>query len=141
MDITTKNNEELERLQKWTDSWLIDINTNTTKCMVVNLAHTLVLPHPKMNGADIELVENHKHLGVVLNNKEKWTHQIDARKNKAWKRIRILRSLKYKLSRESLRTICVSHIRSLLEFSIILWDNCTNEDSDTINDVHKEALI
>lgn len=138
-DITATINEDLQRLDNWSKIWLVDLNPTKTKCMQVNLAINSVTVSPSMDNTPIDVVDHHKHLGVLLNNRANWTHHIDYIIAKISRRIGILRSLKFKLNRQSLRTIYMTHIRSILEYCGPLWDNCTDEQSDKLESLQREA--
>ena len=92
-----------------------------------------------MNNQAISEVETHKHLGLTLDNKCTWHSHIDILLEKAWKRIHVMRKLKFLLDRKSLETIYFSFIRPLLEYSDVVWDNCTQYESLEIEKIHHEA--
>ena len=56
-----------------------------------------------MDSTHIKEVQTHKHLGITLKQNAKWSAHISEIKNKAKKKIDILRSLTYRLDRISLR--------------------------------------
>ena len=92
-----------------------------------------------MSETNIPEVESHKHLGCFLSNDASWHEHISFIKNKAWTRINVMRRLKYVLDRKSLETIYISFVRPLLEYSDVVWDNCTNYEKDDIEKIQNEA--
>jgi hypothetical protein len=60
-------------------------------------------------------------------------------KTKAYKRVNILRSLKFKLDRKSLHTLYISYIRPPLEYGDIIWDNCTLQEEHDLENIQLEA--
>jgi len=94
---------------------------------------------PEMDGKTIESVFYHKHLGVYLNNRATWHDNIESIISKASKRIGILRLLKFKINRASLRIIYFTHIRSLLEYCNVLWDNISLTQSEALEKLQHEA--
>ena len=88
---------------------------------------------------DIMEVESHKHLGVYLSNDCSWHTHIEYIKTKAWGRVNIMRKLKYVLDRKSLETIYLSFIRPLLEYSDVIWDNCTSIQKYELEKIQYEA--
>ena len=92
-----------------------------------------------MHDQPISEVSSHKHLGVTLSSDCTWHLHINSIKEKAWKRVNIMRKLKYTLDRESLETIYVSFIRPLLEYGDVLWENCTLYDKQELNKIQNEA--
>ncbi len=92
-----------------------------------------------MNGNNVTEVESHKHLGIYFNNECTWHQYIDYITTKAWRRINIMRKLKYTLDRKSLEIIYLSFIRPLLEYADIVWDNCTQYEKDAVEKIQIEA--
>ena len=78
----------------------------------------------------INEVESHKHLGVILSNECSWQKHIDYIKEKEWTRINIMRRLKYDLDRKSLETIYKSFIRPLQGYADVIWDNCMQQNKN-----------
>ena len=58
---------------------------------------------------------------------------------KAWARINLLRSYKFILDRKSLQKLYFTFIRSILEYADIVWDNCTQQQSNEIEKIQLEA--
>ena len=78
-----------------------------------------------MNQKQIEEVNSHKHLGVVLSDDCTWHDHLDYIKCKAWNRANVMPKLKFKLDRRSLQIIYFTFIRPLLEYADVVWDNCS----------------
>ena len=57
----------------------------------------------------------------------------------AWTRINLLRALKFRIHRNSLQRIYFTFIRPLLEYSDVIWDNCSNECKTQLESIHNEA--
>ena len=140
VDITDMINSDMTRLKQWADTWMIDLNPTKTKCMHVSFAHNTKVPSPFFNNTPIEIVHSHKHLGLVLNDTATWKDHIDYLTKKTAKRIGILRSLKYRLSRAALRTIYITHIRSILEYCDVVWDGCGAAQSVLLEGLQRDCL-
>ena len=76
-DVTDRINNDMNRVKRWADTWMIDLNPTKTKCMTTTFARNPVIPAPKFNGTNIELVHSHKHLGLILNDTMTWNDHID----------------------------------------------------------------
>ena len=50
-----------------------------------------------------------------------------------------MRKLKYKFSYHSLNQIYISYVRPILEYSSIVWDNCTAEQTRSLEKLQNEA--
>ena len=51
----------------------------------------------------------------------------------------VLRSLKYKLNRNTLSNIYISYIRPILEYASVVWDECGVENSRKLEKVQLDA--
>ena len=91
-----------------------------------------------MNDQLIE-VETHEHLVVYLSTDCIWHKHIDYIKEKAWRRINVMRKLKFKLDRKSLEIIYMVFIRPLLEYADVIWDNCTLYEKQELDKIQNEA--
>lgn len=87
----------------------------------------------------IDCKQNHCHLGLTLQSNACWSEHITNIFDKACQRLNVLRTLKYKLNRESLIKIYISFIRPILEYGDVVWDNCTQEQSNLLESVQIEA--
>ena len=96
--------------------------------------------HPPiyMENTEINEVSAHKHLGIFFSNDCSRYSYIDYIKEKAWKRINIMR-LKFVLDWKALETIYVSFIRLILEYGDTIWDNCTQYEKRELDKIQHEA--
>jgi hypothetical protein len=76
---------------------LVDFNPKKTKALVIS---TSAVPHLdlRFNGEPVEIVKNHKHLGLTFASDKNWTNHIDNIVNAAFKQVNVLRKLKFTLS-------------------------------------------
>ena len=76
---TEELNQNLQHLNEWADQWLVNSNPHKTKAMnITNKRNSKLNDYPlQFDKQPLEQLENHKHLGVVINNKLKWTKHID----------------------------------------------------------------
>ena len=68
-----------------------------------------------------------------------WTLHVQLIHERATKRLNILRMLKYKVKRKNLVKIYFAFIRPVMEYSDVVWDNCTEKDSKLLEYVQVEA--
>ena len=93
-----------------------------------------------MNQTQIDEVNQHKHLGVLLSDDLSWTNHIETISSKAWKRIGLLRQYKYLLDRASLQKMYISFIRPSLDYGDIIWDNSSAANKRALENIQVEAL-
>ena len=87
---------DLDKVQEWANTWLVKFNPQKTEEIIFS-RKTSQIDHPKlsMNNVEIQRVQFHKHLGINFNSDCSWhEHNIDITA-KAWKRIHLLRALKF----------------------------------------------
>ena len=133
-------NSDLNTINEWAKTWLVDFNPKKTESLLISRKHNRH-QHPTlyMNNETITEVNSHKHLGVILSSDGNWHEHINEITSKAWKRINILRKFKFFLDRASLEKMYFTFIRPLLEYCDIIWDNCTNYETDMLEKIHLEA--
>lgn len=140
-DLTAaKLNNDLERINAWTCDWRVTINPGKTKSMTFS-AKRIKPRHPMLyfNNETIEIVSNHKHLGVILSSNLSWRAHIFNVYEKASKKLNLLKGLKFKLSRETLSKLYKSLIRPAMEYADVLWDGCSESESDLIEFVQYQS--
>ena len=92
-----------------------------------------------MNDQPIKEETSHKHLGIFFSNDGTWHEHIDYLTSKAWRRINIMRKLKFILDRQSLEIIYTSFIIPVLEYADVVWGNCTQYEINAIEKIQVEA--
>ena len=93
-----------------------------------------------MNNTVIKQVDIYKHLGIVLNKTLSWSDHINEITTKAMKRVHLLCLFKYKVSRSALHRCYLSFIRLLLEYGDVIFDNCSQNDKNTLENIQYNAL-
>ena len=135
-------NSDLEKIHKWSENWLVKFNPNKTEQLIISRkANPNRHPPGIMNNVHIQNVTQHKHLGLIINKTCTWNDHITEMATKAWKRINIFRSLRFKLDRKTLEIIYFSFIRPCLEYADVVWDNCTNTEKHEIEKIQHEAAF
>ena len=100
------------------------------------------LPEMSMENHDLEVVSEKKLLGLIVRSDLKWTTNTTNLVNRAYKKLWILRRLKILgASKSSLLLVYTKQIRSILEFSVPVWQGSLtlNEKTD-IERVQKCAV-
>ena len=126
IEAASQLNSDIEKVHEWATKWLVTYNPTKSESIIFSRKRNKPL-HPPivMDQKQINEVSSHKHLGVFLSNDCTWHEHMEYIKSKAWKRINIMRKLKFILDRRSLQTIYLTFIRPLLEYANVVWDNCT----------------
>ena len=81
----------------------------------------------KFNSSDVQIADNHKHLGLILDSKLNFKEHIESKVTKCNKIIGLMKKLSLFLSRKSLLTIYKSFVRPNLDYAVITYDKPLNE--------------
>lgn len=138
-NILKKN--DLSKISFWAKKWLIDFNPAKTESLIITKKRNkLDYPALHMNNTKIKEVNMHKHLGITFSDDCNRTCHITTISKTAWKRIGSLRRSKFSLDKRSLNKLYIIYIRSLLEYGNIIWDNCSQENKQSIEHIQVEAM-
>ena len=132
-------NTDLDSLHSWSSDWGVTFNSSKTKSMLFTRKQNVNPPTLYLNNDALDNTLIHKHLGLTFNYKGAWKDHINDTYSKACTRLNVLCMLKYNLDRNSLERLYFAFIRPILEYGNIIWDNCTNQESDLIESVQYEA--
>ena len=124
------SNHDLKKISEWSKTRSMTFSIKKDK-----------LNHPilSMSGCPIEEVVTHTHLGLNLQNNMSWKSHIFSVYEKAFKRLNMLKLLKFKISRSTLAFLYKSLIRPIMEYRDIIWDNCTTGNSDLLESIQYES--
>ena len=133
-------NRNLRFINTWANTWLVDFNPSKTEQMIIS-KKTNQINHPiiYLNDVAIQKVENHRHLGVTINQKLHWYDHIQDIKTKAYNRLNIMRKLKFKLKRNVLNNIYLTFIRPILEYADTVWQNIPDYLQVELEQIQLEA--
>ena len=133
-------NHDLQSMMQWANDWLVRFSAPKTEAMNISKKKKN-LPRPAlvMDRTPLKEVASHKHLGVTLTNDLSWHEHITNIAISANKLLDIFNAFKYKLDRRTLEKLYFSYVRSKLEYSSILWDNCPEFLSGRLEDVQIRA--
>ena len=87
----------------------------------------------------ITFVDNHKHLGMTLNNKIRWHDHVQSIIKSANKVICVMRRLKFTFSRAALNQIYLAYVRPILEYLSAVWNGCNSKDLNSPEKLQNEA--
>lgn len=128
--------ETLKFVSKWFSENHLTLNTKKTKVLVygqnrnyiTEMNPKLYLHPPKCHDTilsctcdHIDIVEQHKYLGVILDHDLNWRPHIDYVKNKLKKYVFIFYNIRNILPRAVLKEIYRSMVQSILQFGIVVW--------------------
>ena len=138
-DIEGILNHDLIIISHWAKQWLVTFNPSKTVAMVFSNNRNVQLPNLIFDDVRISFVDNHKHLGLTLSSNGKWKTHINNLCQSASKLLGMMRTLKFRLKRDSLNQIYVSFLRPVLEYASVVWDNCTKREKENLEKIQIEA--
>lgn len=143
--LTTKLQDNIEKLIKWTHFNHMSLNAVKTKCMYICARQK----RQKMKSAFkplfikgklIEEVDSHKMLGVIIDKNLTWTEHISDLGKRLSKKIFQLSKIKHFLDEKSRKLFFSAHILSLIDYASTLWDTCSESNLKVINRLYKRGV-
>ena len=133
-------NSDLNKIHKWATEWKVSFAPEKTDLLNVcqpnrNLDNIL-----KFSNSELSPCEYHKHLGIILQGNCKWDNHIRHIQSSCRTLINCLRSFKYRLNRKSLEIMYKSFILPLFDYADIIYDNCTQTQAESLEELHLDAL-
>ena len=132
-------NHDLHLISQWAYQWKMSFNPDPTKqaVQVVFTRRAKQIDHPKIYFNDIEVktVNDHKHLGLILDSKLSFISHISEKISKPHKGLGIIKSLSRFLSVKTLDLIVKLYIRPHLDFCDVIFHipSITNPFDSSIN--------
>lgn len=130
---------DLCNIDTWSKIWDIKFNPSKTESLTFSRKREIISPDIAFQNEIVKNVSSHMHLGLFLSEDGKWHHHINFIYTKVFKRINLLKSVKYKMSRKSLITIYTAYIRPILEYGDVIYDNCTQQEATLLESAQLEV--
>ena len=133
----------LNKIQQWTDEMKMALNKSKTKYMVINFTKKFQFStRIQLEGRLLEEVQECQLLGLTLNQNLSWHKNTENIVKKANTRLIMLQRLyDFNLPVEDMLDIYFLFIRSMLEYSCVVWhSSITEEEITSIERVQKTAL-
>ena len=138
-----KSQNHLEKIEAWTKENEMALNTEKTKYMVINFTKNYQFSTRLTLGqTKLEEVTECRLLGVTLTNQLKWHKNTENLVKRANTRMIILHRLyEFNLPVEEMVNIYILFIRSIAEYSCVVWgSSITEEEITNIERIQKTAL-
>lgn len=138
-EIELNINQDLNKLNVWSTKWLTMFNPNKTELLFISNSWNGQNINIQFNGVQLESMDSHRHLGVLLSKDAKWTSHINSIYESCMKKVNVMRKLKYILNKSTLLKIFKCFILPVLEYACELWDGCSQLDKQKLENVQLEA--
>ena len=115
---------DLNTIDKWSEQWAVTFNPSKSHALHISRKREHYNTHDYIfQNRTIENVNEHTHLGLIWNSECNWKNHLIALGKRGSQRVDILRSLKYRLDRNTLEIIYKSFIRPIFEYASVVWHN------------------
>ena len=134
-------NNELERINIWLKANKLTVNIKKTHYMMF---HRTRIKHNLRNiticDMNVTCTKNTKFLGVIIDNKLRWSDHINYIKNKISKSIGIINKTRNFLNKNTLRNLYYTFIYPYLIYCIEIWGNTNDIHLDPLIKIHKKSI-
>ena len=132
-----KSQEYLHKINEWTENHKMVISEKKTKAMIFNYTDNYQFAtRLALKGNNIEVVDNMKILGTIINTRLSWDENCSAIISKVNGRMQLIRELQnFGSSREEMVHFWTIFCRSVLEQSCVVWG--TSLTKENINDLER----
>jgi hypothetical protein len=135
--------EDLDKLQEWSNTWLLKFHPNKCKRMTIgrqteNTKFTYILDQ----GSTIHQLENVDHekdIGVIIDANVEFDKHINAKINKANSMFSIIRRSFQFLSPQNFIPLYKSLVRSHLDYASSVWNPYKQKHIDALENVQRRA--
>ena len=138
-------NEDLEVLQKYCKKWKLKINCTKTVYTIFTLSNVESQKHLRFNFGESQINKNENpvYLGVQLDQKLTLSTHVDHLKQKATKRLKIIKRLastQWGADKTTLRQMYLGYVRSAMEYNLALQSICSKSVQEKLNKIQNEAV-
>ena len=114
-------------MSRWLNLNKLSLNVKKTKAMAFHMPQKKIIqPNIKINGSNIEFVDNFVFLGITIKYKLNWNSHINKITNKISKTVGILNKLRSFLPSGVLQTIYNTLILPHMTYGILAWGRHTS---------------
>lgn len=129
--------EDLNRIQKWSETW--QMKFNITKCKVLHVGNKNVRQDYFMGGTKLECAQVEKDLGVIVDQSLSSSSQCAAAVKKANRMLGyIAKSIEYK-SKDVILSLYNTFVRPHLEYCVQFWGPYHKKDIEALEKVQRRA--
>ena len=138
-----KSQGYLDIINQWTKKKKMKLNEKKTKFIIFNFSKKQQFTTQlKVNSVDLDLVQEVKLLGTTITNNFSWNKNTKELVRKAFRRMQLLyKAASFTNSRQDLKSIYLTYIRSILEQSAVVWhSSLTKKNRTDLERVQKAAI-
>ena len=145
VNLARSSQNAVDELLGWGELNHMALSSLKTKQMIVttrqkrqNIESTM--PKIYIKTEEIEEVNSHKVLGVIIDNNLSWSNQLNDIAKLISKKVYQLSQIKHFLDIDMRKIFFNAHIQSIIDYSSTLWDGASNNSMKQLNCSYKRAL-
>ena len=136
--------EDLKRLQKWSDTWLLKFHPDKCKVMKIHRGNKennrkYYMRNSQTEELELEQVSKEKDLGIITDENLNFEEHIQMKVNKATKVMGLIRRSFMTLDAEMFRKMFTALVRPHLEYGQAVWSPVRKKDIVSIENVLRRA--
>ena len=139
-------NEELSCIERWLQGNKLSLNVVKTQAMIIGsqpkikkLNNPSTLPPFRVGGEEIDLINETKYLGVVIDNCLTWEYHICAVQKKISRAIGLLKYARKFVQTNTLTNSYRSAIEPHFSYCCTVWGSCGSSKLDVLQKLQNEA--
>ncbi|CAB4025778.1 Hypothetical predicted protein, partial [Paramuricea clavata] len=130
---------DLCKLEEWQDRWQMEFNSTKCKVMCITTKKNIIKKQYMFCGQILEEVEDHPYLGVMFDNKMKWSSHISNTTRKANVVLHVIKRNLWNCPRDVKEVAYKSLVRPTLEYASTAWDPYYKKDVAAVERVQRSA--
>ena len=135
-------NQDLISLENWAEQWRVSFNPSKTVYMYFTRNQNIPHHSPLLfQQTPLQCVENHKHLGVILDKTLKWEKHISYVIEKVSYRLNCMRRLQNTVPRKCLETVYKCMIRPVIDYGDVLFPVLTSNQAQRLESLQRQAAL
>jgi hypothetical protein len=137
--------ESAYTLNKWTEQNHMAIHPQKTKFMLITTRQKrqnlrLKLPPININNQIIDEVNDHKVLGVTVDNNLSWSEHVSVLSKNISQKVYQLSKIKHYLDLHSRKLFFLAYIQSSIDYASTIWGSASAKTIKPLLSLHKRAL-
>ena len=140
-----KLNEDLQRIERYCEEWKLKVNITKTVYSIFTKSHKLAKSKLDISfqGKQLAKDDNPIYLGVTLDRQLSLKEHTQKVKNKATKRLNLLKRLastSWGADKNTLRQLYLGYVRSTMDYNLMLQATCSKSTRASLDKVQNHAL-
>ena len=126
----------------WCQTNFLELNVSKTKELVFDFRRSQYVPeHTVINGENVEIVEEYKYMGTVIDKKLNWSSNIKRLYNKSQQRLYFLRKLHdFKVDHTIMKLFYRSVVQSVFTFCLsVFYGNANQKDLNKLSRIIRQS--